>query len=127
MTAEDVIRYILLGYNLGVNICLSSERTKFVKLKHFDDYFFTRLDMINMLEKEVKDFYNEINNRIGKNIICFQSPLLFDCICKEAKDFNQVLDIAIKLKNEKHIIEDRRTMDEMENCLNKGNFVRFNE
>lgn len=127
MIAEDVIRYILLGYNLGVNICLSPERTRFIKLEHFDNYIFDRLDVINMLENEVKDFYNEINNKIGKKIICFQSPLLFDYICKEAKDFNQALDMAIRMKNEKHIIEYRRIMDEMEDCLNKGNFVKFNE
>lgn len=125
--AKDTIRYILLGYNLGVNICLSSERTNFMHLKHYDNQIFNRLDTIKMVEDNVKEFYQEINEKIGRNVICFQSPLLFDYICKEAKDFVEALEMAKNIKKEKYLIEYRRTMDEMEKCINEGNFVRFNE
>lgn len=125
--AEDTIRYILLGYNFGVNICLSSERTNFMHLKHYDDQIFNRLDTIKMVENNVKEFYKEINEKIGRNVICFQSPLLFDYICKETENFGEALEIAKNMKREKHLIEYRRTMDEMEKCLNEGNFVKFNE
>lgn len=125
--AEDVIRYILLGYNLGVNICLSTERTNFIYLNHYTDYFFNRLNIIEMLENNVKEFYEEINRKIGKKIICFQSPLLLDYICRESKTFNHALHMAKKIKKEKHLVEYRRTMDNMEKCLNEGNFIKFNE
>lgn len=125
--AEDAIRYILLGYNLGVNICLSSERTNFIYLNYYADYFFNRLSVIEMLEKDVKEFYEEINKKIGKKVICFQSPLLLDYICRESKTFQQALYMAKKIKNEKHLIEYRKTMDNMEKCLNEGNFIKFNE
>lgn len=125
--AEDAVRYILLGYNLGVNICLSSERTNFICLKHYDDYIFNRLNIIDMIENDIKEFYEEINSKIGKKIISFQSPLLVDYICRESKTFDQALHMAKKLKKEKHLVEYRRTMDEMEKCLNKGDFLKFNE
>ncbi len=125
--AEDVVRYILLGYNLGVNICLSSERANFICLNHYDDYIFNRLNIINMVEKDVKEFYEEINSKVGKKVICFQSPLLFDYVCRESETFDQALQMAKKIKKEKHLIEYRRTMDKMEKCLNKGDFIKFNE
>lgn len=125
--AEDAIRYILLGYNLNVNICLSGERTQFIKINHYNDYIFNRLDVINLVETGVKEFYDEINRKIGKKIICFESPLLVDYVCSESENFTQAVRMAMKLKKEKHLVEYRRAMDEMEKCLNEGNFVKFNE
>ncbi len=127
MIACDTIFYILLGFNLNVNICLSSERTKFFQQSHYDDYIFNRLDIINIVENKVNDFYKEINSKIGKKIICFQSPLLLDYICREATSFKEALKLALKIKQHKHVIKYRYAMDEIEKCLNNGNFMKLNE
>lgn len=70
---KDSIFYILLGYNLGLNVYLSKERTKFIKnLGVFEDVF-NREDVISIVEKDVLEFYREINEEIGKELISFHT------------------------------------------------------
>lgn len=125
--AQDAIRYILLGYNLEMDIFLSKERSEFIRTNHYDKFMFNRLDTIILLEKEIEKFYEEINRKIGKKIICFKSPLFIDFICQNAKCMMDVVELIKELKNNKQVIDYKRTLEKMENSLDKGNFVEFNE
>lgn len=125
--AKDAIRYILLGYNLGMNIFLSKERSEFIRINHYDKFQFNRLDTIILLEKKVEEFYEEINRKIGMKIICFRTPLFVDFICQNAINMKEVLELIKELKNNKQVIDYKKTMEKMENSLDNGNFVEFNE
>lgn len=124
---KDSIFYILLGYNLGLNVYLSKERTKFIKnLGVFEDVF-NREDVISIVEKDVLEFYREINEKIGKELISFHSPLFLDYISQNCDNLKEAIQLAKYIREEKDVVQFRKAMDEMEVALNSGNFVLFNE
>lgn len=124
---KDSILYILLGYNLGLNVYLSKERTQFVKKLNVFEDIFNREDVINMVERDVLEFYREINEKVGKELISFQSPLLLDYISKSCDNLEDAIELAKYIREEKDVVQFRKAMDEMENALNGGNFILFNE
>lgn len=123
----DAIFYFLSGYNLGMDISLSSERAEIIKRKNIENYVFRRNDIINMLEKEVVEFYEEINRKVGKKIISFTSPLLTDYICQNASSFQEAVELALEIRDDKNVVQYRKSMDKMKECLNEGKFTEFNE
>ena len=127
LIAEGAILYFLLGYNLGYNILISKERTQFLSDEHYIDRLYSRKDYLDSLDKEITKFYDEINKKIGKKVICFDTPVYADYICRHAKTFSDAIDIALQIKNEQAVIDYRKAMDKMEEALNDGNFVEFNQ
>lgn len=124
---KDSIFYILLGYNLGLNVYLSKERTQFVKKLNVFEDIFNREDVINMVERDVLEFYREINEKVGKKLITYESPLLLDYISQNSDDLEDAIQLAKYIREEKDVMQFRKAMDEMEEALNNGNFVLFNE
>lgn len=125
--AKDSIFYILLGYNLGLNTYLSKERSRFIKEIGLFENIFNREDIIHMVERDVLEFYKEINEKVGKKIITYESPLLLDYISQNCDDLEDAIQLAKYIREEKDVVQFRKAMDEMEEALNNGNFVLFNE
>lgn len=129
MVAQGTILYMLLGYNFDLNILISSERTKFALDEELSSQLlkYSRLNFMQDLDKEVVEYYDEINKKIGNKVICYNAPLFIDYICKNAANFKESINVALQLKYEPEVIDYRKAMDEMEESLNGGNFVKFNQ
>lgn len=129
MIAQGTILYMLLGYNYDFNILISSERTKFALDKNISSQLlkYSRLNFMQELDKTLIEYYDEINKKIGNKVICYNAPVLIDYICKNAVSFRDAVNIALQLKYEPEIIDYRKAMDKMENSLNKGNLLKFNQ
>lgn len=124
---EDVFFYFLLSQNLNMNLLLSTERSEFAVKEKILEKLFDRMNLLGMLEKEVKEYYDELNNKIGKNLISFECPLLVDYICSNCSNLMEAIELAEHIRNEKDVIEFRKAMDEMGDALCEGNLILFNE
>lgn len=124
---EDAIFYLLLGYEFGMNVLLSSERAKFVLKSEIIKKIFSRVDIIEMLEKEVMEYYREVTEMIGKDVLKIKTPLLVDYVCSNAENFNDAVDIALELRENKNIKKFRATMDLIDASLNRGDAVEFTQ
>lgn len=124
---KDSIFYILLGCNLSINTYLSKERSQFIKELGVYENIFNREDIIHMVEKDVLEFYREINEKVGKKLITYESPLFLDYISQNCDDLEDAIQLAKYIREEKDVVKFRKAMDEMEEALNNGNFVLFNE
>lgn len=124
---EDTFFYILLSQKVNMNLLLSKERSEFFVKSKISEKFFHRLDLIGMLEKEVKEYYDEINRKIGKNFITFECPLLVDYICNNSSNLKDAIELADHIRKEKDVIEFRKAMDKLENALCEGDLLLFNE
>lgn len=129
MVAQGTILYMLLGYNFNLNILISSERTKFALDEGLRVQLlkYSRLNFMQALDKEVIEYYDEINKKIGNKVICYNAPVFIDYICKNAVSFRDAINIAMQLKYEPEVLDYRKTMDKMEKSLNEGNIIKFNQ
>ncbi len=123
---ESSFFYMLLGLELGYNTYLSKDRARFVKESGIFNYF-GRTDIINRLEKDVLDFYKEINEIVGKKFISFKTPLFLDYITQNCDKLSEAITLAKEIRKEKDVIQFRKAMDKMEDSLNKGDFVTFKQ
>lgn len=124
---KDVIFYLLLGHNLGINVFMSDERTEYLKKLRIDQKIFSRVDILDMLDKEVAGFYQEMNKRIEKDMFSMKMPILIDFISKNSKNFDEAKELALKIKKNRHVSKFRKNMDFMDKSLNDGNIVKFRE
>ena len=129
MVAQGTILYMLLGYNYALNILISSERTKFAldEILRSQLLKYSRLNFMHALDKELLKYYDEINKKIGDKVICYKAPVFIDYICKNAVTFKDAINIALQLKYKPEVIDYRKAMDKMEESLNEGNSIKFNQ
>lgn len=124
---EDTVFYLLLSYNTNMNLLLSKERSEFLIMSKISEKLFNRLNIIDVFEKQLIDYYNEINDKIGKNFITFKCPLLVDFICNNCSNLKDAIDLAKYIRNEKDVIDFRKAMDGLDNALCEGDLISFNE
>lgn len=123
---ESAIYYLLLGYNIGMNVMLSGERMEFIKRTGISQKIFSRADILELLDKEILKYYEEVNASIGKKYFTMKMPVLLDYISSHARDFQEAKDIAFRIKYDSEVIKFRKAMDLMDKALNNGNLVEFN-
>lgn len=126
-TINDAIFYLLLGCNLDKNVLLSSERANFANQSGIIDKIFSRVDIMNLFNSDVMNYYSEINKSLGKNIFKLENPLLIEYVCSSSTNLKDAISIALQLRKEKNVIAFRKAMDAIDIALNTGNIVEFNQ
>lgn len=124
---RDSIFYLLLSYNLGMNVLLSDERTTFIEKSGLAENIFSRADILSRLDKEIVEYYQEVNASIGKKIFKMKMPVLVDYIASNANNFEEAKEIALRIKYDPDVIKFREAMDSMDRALNEGKIVEFND
>lgn len=124
---NSAIFYLLLGHSLGMNTLLSEDRAKFIVESGISKKMFSRIDVLAKLEKEISDFYDEVNRWAEKDLFSIRVPLLVDYICSNAGTFEEALSIAVELREDKDVMAFRRTMDLMDDALNNGDKIAFGQ
>ena len=66
---KDTFFYLLLSYNTNMNLLLSKERSEFLITSKIQEKLFNRLDIIDNFEKQLIEFYNEINSKIDRKSV----------------------------------------------------------
>lgn len=80
-----------------------------------------------MIDKEVSEYYKEINDILGKEILKFDFPLFTDYILSEANTIKDIMKVINEIRNKKNVVEFRKAMDSMDKCLKEGNLIKFKE
>lgn len=124
---KSAIDYMIWGSYYGLNVLMSPKKSEILKKYHVNDNYYSRLDVMNMIDKEVSKYYQEVNNMLGKEILKFNSPLFTDYILHEANTIKDIMEVIKKIKTKKSVIDFRKAMDSMDECLNSGNILKFKE
>jgi len=116
---ERTLGYQLISNFLGVSFLAHPLRNR-VSSKNMIEMF-TRFDIIKQIDKELLSYYEEINKSIGRNILCFNYPVLIDMIRKETNTPEDELLSAMELRSENDVSLFRSQMYDVEQKINCGN------
>lgn len=122
---NDIIFYTTLASALNMNLSLSSNRSKYALENGLLQKRFNRLKLVNQTEQYVNDFYNEENEKYGEPLFSFNTPLLVDYICQNANNFSEAIEIAMDLRNDRHVVNFRKAMDILDEKINNGNLLEL--
>lgn len=81
---------------------------------------FNRRDMVRMVDRELEEYYSEINNQLGRNLYQFKYPVLIDLITGGATSPKEELQSALTLRKNPDIVSFRDSMCEIEHLVQRG-------
>lgn len=91
-------------------------------MKSVDNYLVdpNRNDMIKIMDKSIKAYYEEINTMLGGKRLKFDRLILSDFVINNSKDRKSYINTVLQIKNEKEVIHFRKWVDEFEIKVNSG-------
>lgn len=84
----------------------------------------TRSNVMDYVDKESKEFYHEFSARLGTPSLSFRMPLLLDYVYSESEN-GDVLRTALQMRNSPELINFRRWMNDVDNYVQKGDWVEY--
>jgi hypothetical protein len=117
---ERTLCYQLISNALGVPFLAHPSRYQSDLIDDIPKMIFTRQDIINRIDKELLDYYNHINEKMGRVALNFKYPVLIDMIRKETSTIEEELDMALKIRNYNDTVTFREQIFEIEQIINRG-------
>lgn len=129
LIAKEGIRYLLLSNYQGFDYVPSSARNLF--FERYNPYNIlnklNRFDFIKTLDKEIVDYFDELNSKFGRNVFEIQRPVLVDFIIQNTPKSMSYIEFALKLREEKSVIQYRKYLTELENSLENREWKKLQE
>ena len=126
VSSKRNIFYRLLSNSLGINLLLHNKRESDVG-ENYKNKFFNRLDIFNTIDKELQEYYQHINDLIGRQYLTFNYPVLFDYVRSSAANDGYInnsiseLKTALEIRNNTDLIRFRDEVSHIEILINQGN------
>lgn len=118
-------RYVLQANELGYNYLPHPERAQFLLKSGVFTNSFNRQVYIDILDKEVKKYVEEVNNLCGNNLLDTKFPVLYEFIAKETSSPQEQFKYAIELRNNKDVVKFRESVNQIEELLQNGNILEL--
>jgi len=84
---------------------------------------FNRQDIFNNIDKIVLEYYDKLNDIIGRRAFICSYPVLFDYIRKNSNSVADELKAAIELRSDKDVIRFRKSLDDLDEKVNAGDIT----
>lgn len=109
--------YCLLSNILGISCLLHPKR------KYSEDYvnYFNRMDIFKRIDKELIAFYENVNKELGRELVNFKVPVLYDYIRKNCDNKYDELAAVLALAKTKEVIALRDNLYDIECNVCQGN------
>jgi len=120
-SCERTLGYIIISNSLGVPFLAHPSRIYNDSYLFILNSLFTRLDIIDKIDKELNKYYLKVNEEIGRKFLKFNYPVLIDMIKKEAHTPEEELKIALEMREQKDVVLFRKKIQEIEQVINQGN------
>jgi len=130
---RGAIYYRELSNLLGLNVLLHPARSTPEAESAYEEYFaafanrkkfqknFSRLDILDRVDRELLDYYDNIKRELGRDFFQIQNPVFYDYIGRNARTPREAIDVAISLREDSDIIRFKGQIDEVEGKINSGN------
>jgi len=121
IVSQGALRYLFLSNQLGVSYVPHPRRSQYLIDNKMIWNNFSRLDILNKIDREMSEYYRLLNEKLGRNLYKFQYPLFYDYLRKNAKTIEEELQLALSLREDKDVKCFRESIETVENNVNSGN------
>ena len=125
---ERTLGYQMLSNLLGVPfLAHPSRREHFICRRTFDFFErtsksrFTRKDILKKIDRELMQYYEQINNELGRELLSFNYPVLIDYIRKDTQTSEEELEKALELRMDNDAVSFRNQVFDIEQTIKTGN------
>ena len=120
--------YLDISTKLGLNYFPHPQRADYLQRKNIFNMGFNRDMLIQHIDKSLLDYYNQVNEKYGHNLINCPYPVLYDYIRAKAKkdgtgSLKDELEVALELRENKDIIDFRKSLNNIDDGFNNGNLL----
>lgn len=124
LIAKGAVEYSSIANYMNVGYLPSKERMEYLTTKEAKQLPISRTNIMSYFDRQMLEYYNLLNKRLGTDMIGFEMPVLFDFIMMNSKDKNY-LKTAFGIREEKPVINFRKWMDSFEYNVSLGNIVEI--
>ena len=122
----DIIYYITLSNELDAGLALSEQRRELmITTELFPKNIFDRRAVIDLIDKEVMEYYKDFCKQYGARSIRIEAPILIDYVCNFAESVSDAFKVARDISKEPMVVNFKDTMDQMEECAKRGDFLEM--
>ena len=82
---------------------------------------YNRINVLNKLDAELVNYYSYVNENIGRKVITYRFPVLFDYILRRYRSMGDIVKACFELRNDNAVISFRNEMDELDREFDGGN------
>ena len=123
---KKALDYLLLANVNRADYLPSIERQ--VLLESYDYMsFFQRPDIIKKVDKQLLNYYTSVNEYIGKSRIHFELPILLDYLINKYSGAYNIIQAAMELKMNDHVVAFRKEMNELKEASASGDINTIKE
>lgn len=123
---KRALDYLLIANEKGLDYMPSVKRVCILQSYNFMS-FFSRKDVLNKVDLELRGFYKELNNLIGRESIKYSFPILLDYLLDKYQNLEDIIKAAFELKYDSKVIKFRKEMDNLEHAFLKGDLLEIKD
>jgi hypothetical protein len=120
LVAKGTLEYMNIANYCNISYMPFDERAKFVKENdlyfEFKQYY-NRHDAIHALDKDVFNYYADLNDSIRKANLTFNPNIIFSAINRQSSSFKQMIEIAKEWSQDSSIREFKNWVSKLENDI----------
>ncbi len=113
------LMYQLASNSLGIPYFPHPSRKEYLFIDESYEYF-TRLDLIDKVDRALLEYYKKINGELGRNILSFNYPVLLDFIKKDTQTIEDEINRALALRMDKDVVVFRDQLFHIEQSIMRG-------
>lgn len=120
VVAKGALEYLYISDNDDMCYIPFGERANFIAendlFKNTHQYY-TRMDLIELIDEEIKDYYTELNRQIRRANFYIDTSCIYNYVKRNAGTVEEMVDVIKSLKNEKVVIRFREWVEQMEQAI----------
>lgn len=123
---KRTILYGLMSNVLGINVLLHSKRDELSTSSPLMSPF-SRLDIFKTIDRDLQEYYEYINDKLGRKYLSFAYPVLYDFIKNQtymryrtASENSDIIETAFEIRQEKDVVRFRDEIEHIECLVNSG-------
>jgi len=113
--------YLAIGNAMAISYLPHSQRASHIYNLFSDKIRFFRIDILKNLDKHLNEFYDAINKEIGRSMLLFKYPVVYDYIRNECQNYYEELHFALELRNNNKLLDFKQSIFDIEISANSGN------
>lgn len=117
VVAKGALEYLYISDNDDMCYIPFGERANFImenNLFKYTNQYYTRMDLIELIDEEIMHYYTTINKHIKKANFHLNSSCIYNYVKKNAGTVEEIIDVINSLKKERMVLRFRKWVEKME-------------
>lgn len=122
IVARGALEYLYISDKNDMSYIPFDKRANFIienDLFKKTHQYFTRMDLIDVIDEEIMRYYEELNDYIKKTNFFIDTSCIFNVVKKNAHSISEIYDVIMSLKKEKMVINFKKWVEKMEQEIHK--------